>query len=215
MDRSRSALVPLWLKIAYTTFLAILVPVYWHDYGPTNFLYFCDVAAILTLAALWFESPLLASIGAVGIVLPQLAWIIDLAAHFVGLKITGMSDYMFDANIPAFTRALSLFHGWLPLLLLFLVRRLGYDRRAPWIWIPVAWTLMLVCYFWMPKPGAVLSNPKTPVNINYVYGFSDHAPQHWMPEWLWLLSMTAGLALAVWWPTHWALGRWCQSRDVP
>ena len=36
--------VPLGLKLAYTAFMAVLVPVYWRYYGPTNFLYFCDVA---------------------------------------------------------------------------------------------------------------------------------------------------------------------------
>jgi hypothetical protein len=207
MDQSRPRFIPLWIKIAYTAFLAALVPVYWHDYGPTNFLYFCDVAAFLTLGALWSESPLFASIGAVGIVLPQFAWIVDLGAHFVGMKLTGMSDYMFDSKIPAFTRGLSLFHGWLPLLLLYAVWRLGYDRRAFAIWVPGAWVLMLICYFWMPKPGAVLSNPKAPVNINYVYGFSDKEPQPWMSPWLWLLTMMIGLALLVWWPTHLALRR--------
>jgi hypothetical protein len=62
------------------------VPVYWRNYGPTNFLYFCDVAAFLTIAALWLESPFLASMAAVGIVLPQLAWIVDLGLHFAGLN---------------------------------------------------------------------------------------------------------------------------------
>ena len=31
--------VPLWLKLVYSAFLAVLVPVYLHYYGPTNFLY--------------------------------------------------------------------------------------------------------------------------------------------------------------------------------
>ena len=47
--------VPLWLKLAYTTFMALLVPVYWHYYGPTNFLYFCDVALLITLVGIWIE----------------------------------------------------------------------------------------------------------------------------------------------------------------
>ena len=49
------------LKIAYTAFMAVLIPVYWHYYGPTNFLYFCDVALILTLIAIWPENALLIS----------------------------------------------------------------------------------------------------------------------------------------------------------
>ena len=203
--------IPLWLKIAYSAFLAVMVPTYWRDYGPTNFLYFCDAAAFLTLAALWSENVLLASVAAVGIVMPQLVWVLDFGAHFAGLKITGMTDYMFDPKLPLFTRAISLFHGWLPFLVLYAVWRLGYDRRALAIWVGLAWALILVSYFWMPPPGAVLANPKQPVNINYVYGFSDHAPQPWMPAWAWLLTMLLGLPLLVCWPTHVALRRFFPS----
>ena len=67
--------IPLWLKLAYTAFMAVLVPVYWHYYGPTNFLYFCDVALILTLVGIWIESPLLISMCAVGILVPQVVWV--------------------------------------------------------------------------------------------------------------------------------------------
>src|SRR5262245_57426001 len=76
--------LPLWLKLAYTGFLAILVPVYWRDYGPTNFLYFCDVALFFTLAALWLESPLLASAPLIGIFLPQMLWVADFLAELTG-----------------------------------------------------------------------------------------------------------------------------------
>lgn len=48
--------------------MAVLIPVYWKTYGPTNFLYFCDIALIMTLFALWLESALLVSAAAVGIV---------------------------------------------------------------------------------------------------------------------------------------------------
>ena len=45
------SVIPMWLKIAYTAFVAVLIPVYWANYGPTNFLYFCDVALLITLYA--------------------------------------------------------------------------------------------------------------------------------------------------------------------
>ena len=35
---ARRSVIPLWLKLAYTAFMAVLVPVYWANYGPTNFL---------------------------------------------------------------------------------------------------------------------------------------------------------------------------------
>jgi hypothetical protein len=63
--------IPFWVKVSYTAFVGVLVPYYWAAYGPTNFLYFCDVALVMTLAAVWAESPLLASMPAIGILLPQ------------------------------------------------------------------------------------------------------------------------------------------------
>ena len=56
----------LWLKLAYTAFMAVLVPVYWHYYGPTNFLYFCDLALFITFVGIWIESSFLVSMCAVG-----------------------------------------------------------------------------------------------------------------------------------------------------
>lgn len=53
--------VPLLVKILYTVGVSVVVPVYWYSYGPSNFLWFSDLALLLTVAALWLESPLLAS----------------------------------------------------------------------------------------------------------------------------------------------------------
>jgi hypothetical protein len=44
--------LPLWTKLAYTAFVAVLVPHYWQAYGPTNFLYFCDIALLLAVVAM-------------------------------------------------------------------------------------------------------------------------------------------------------------------
>ena len=144
--------IPMWLKVLYTAFVAVMVPVYWRDYGPTNFLYFCDVAVFFTLAAVWTENSLFASMPAVGILAPQLLWMVDFLAECVGLPMTGMTAYMFDEQKPLFTRGLSLFHFWLPILIVWLVWRLRYDRRAFAAWGVVAWGLMLTCYFLMPAP---------------------------------------------------------------
>ena len=194
--------LPLWLKLAYTAFMAVLVPVYWKNYGPTNFLYFCDVALFVTLAAVWTENALLASAAAVGIVLPQMLWCADFAAGLLGFKLTGMTAYMFDTKRPLFLRGLSLFHGWLPFLLLFLVQRLGYDRRALPVWTVTAWVLLLICFNFLPAAGAALANAKVPVNVNYVWGMSDDAPQTWMPTYAWLALLFTGLPLLIFLPTH-------------
>src|SRR5262245_64775441 len=80
----RASPVLLCLKLTYTAFVAVLVPYYWAAYGPTNFLYFCDVALLLGAVALWTESPLLASMPAVGILLPQAMWCVDFLGGLVG-----------------------------------------------------------------------------------------------------------------------------------
>ena len=202
MGNPRERLLPLWLKLLYTAFVAVLVPVYWHSYGPTNFLYFCDVALLMALAAVWLESPLLASAPLVGIFLPQVLWAVDYRTNLVGLPLTGMTDYMFDEDIPFFTRFLSFFHFWLPFFLLVVVWRLGYDRRAVWVWTVLAWVLLPVCYFLMPPPPVPVDNKNLPVNINYVYGMSDKEAQTLMDPHLWFAALMVGLPLLVFLPSH-------------
>lgn len=197
--------LPLWLKLAYTAFMLVLVPVYWSNYGPTNFLYFCDVALLITLVGIWIESPLLISMCAVGILAPQALWVADFLANLVGIPITGLTDYMFQADHPLFLRGLSLFHGWLPFLLVVLVWRLGYDRRALPVWTVVAWVLVLICFFLMPPPNP---NPGlTPVNINYVWGLSDTAAQTFVPPAVWLAGLLAAMPALLFWPVHVILAR--------
>ena len=84
--------IPLWVKCLYTGYMVVLIPVYWKTYGPTNFLYFCDIALIMTLFALWRESALLISAAAVGIVLPQAIWAIDFIATGIGWPLSGLDS---------------------------------------------------------------------------------------------------------------------------
>ncbi|HEX4407942.1 MAG TPA: hypothetical protein VH206_04125 [Xanthobacteraceae bacterium] len=197
------ARVPLPLKIAYTGFMAVLVPVYWRYYGPTNFLYFCDITLILTLIAIWPENALLISMGCVGILIPQVYWVFDFLVNSAGISLTGMTDYMFDATHSPFLRLLSLFHGWLPFLLLYLVWKLGYDRRALPAWTGLFVVVMLVCFFLMPGPTP---NPGlTPVNINYVFGMRDTAAQTLLPPYVWFLGLLLGIPVFIFTPTHFLL----------
>ncbi len=77
------------IKLVYTAFMAVLIPVYLYRYGPTNFLYFCDLALLFTLAGLWLESPLLISMCAVGLLVPQALWVGDFVFNLFGLRTTG------------------------------------------------------------------------------------------------------------------------------
>jgi hypothetical protein len=196
---SEKHLIPLALKLAYSLFVAVLVPYYWATYSAWNFLFFCDFALLLGLVALWLESPLLMSLAAVGITLPQLLWVVDL---LVGSRITGMTSYMFDSKLPVFVRALSSFHGWLPFVLIFGVWRLGYDRRALAGWTVISTVILLSSYFLAPKPPAPAESPNLAVNINYVHGLSYEKAQTVMPPLLWLAIMIVGFPIVFYMPAH-------------
>jgi len=105
--------IPLWLKAVTAAFIAVLVPVYWLNYGPENFLWLSDLALFATSAALVFESPVLAGI-AVGVLPLELGWCVDL---LLGGRF-GLTGYMFDPAHPIYLRGLSLFHVALPPLML-------------------------------------------------------------------------------------------------
>ncbi len=179
--------IPLWLKIAYTTFVAVLIPVYWYHYTPVNFLYFCDVALLVTVAAVWLESSLLASMMAIGITLPQLMWQVDfltfplLGVHFPA----DFTGYMFEEQRPLYLRALSFFHFWLPILLVWMVWRLGYDRRALPAQIGLSMLVLLMSYFLTPK----IDGPAG--NVNKVFGLDDKAPHLNIPQLLWVANLMA------------------------
>jgi len=209
MKTKSSPRIPLWLKIAYTGFLAVMIPVYWINYGPTNFLYFCDVALLLTLVGIWKEDALLVSLPAVGILIPQALWCADFLVQLFGGKMTGMTAYMFDADRSLFLRGLSLFHGWLPFLLFYLVRKLGYDKRSLSIWTVICVVLCLIAYFLLPPAGTDLANPQTPRNVNYVFGMDDAKPQSLLPPLAYLGAWISALIGIVFVPTHFILKKTC------
>ena len=110
-----SGRIPLWVKLLYTLWVAMLLPEHWQS-SPVSFLWFCNVALLTTLAALWLENSLLASMQAVAIVWWMLLWVLDFLIHVVtGIKTIGlplgMSNYMFDEKLSTFSRFLSLYHA--------------------------------------------------------------------------------------------------------
>jgi len=195
----------MWLKVAYTAFMAVLIPIYWHAYGPHDFLWFCDAAAILTIYALWWESPLIASINAVAMTLPQTIWIIDFLA--MG-QLIGISKYMFDPGVQLYVRGLSTFHIWLPLLLLWMVKRLGYDRRAIVYQIVLGTVLLLASYILTdPDPRHRPDYPAAAVNVNRVYGLDPVQAQTRFPPLAYLAVEIVFWPVMVFIPTHFLLLR--------
>ena len=185
-------MIPFWLKVAYTVYVAITLPVYFRKYGPGNFLWFSDIALIVTVAALWLESPLLASMMLIAILLPELLWNISFFAGLLaGRPISGLADYMFESDKPLYLRTLSLFHIFLPVLLLWLVFRLGYDGNALVIQICVAWIVLPLTYR--------LTDPAE--NINWVHGpFGQKQAR--LPPLLYLALLMLAFPLLIYLPAH-------------
>jgi hypothetical protein len=194
--------IPLVIKIAFTAFMAVLVPVYCQLYGVAVMLYFCDVALVLVLGAVWLESSLLVSMAAIMVLLGQLLWIGDVVT---GGQVVGLAGYMFNPRYPLYARGLSLFHGWLPILMLWMMRRLGYDRRALAATTLLSWAILLVCYLFLPGPGAYPDDPLMSANVNYVYGLATDKPQEWMHPYLYLAVVMIAFPIVFYVPTHFAL----------
>jgi hypothetical protein len=199
MQSGSRAIVPLWIKVSYALFVALLAPIYWMQYGPQNFLWGSDLALFGTLLAVWLESRLLASMMAIAALIPELLWTID----YVGRLIAGSealpgvgTQYMFNSEIPIFVRGLSLFHIVLPPLLLWLMRRFGYERRALVYQTVLAWLVLLITYL-VTEPSA---------NINWIYGFGGE-PQTWMPERVYVVVLMICIPLFFYLPTHLVLSK--------
>lgn len=143
---------------------------------------------------------------ALAVLLPETGWALDFALRLMfgpeRLPTAGTS-YMFDSGIPLFVRTLSLFHLFLPVLLLWLVRRLGYRREALCYQSLLAWLVLPISYFF--------ADPSK--NINFVRGFGDE-PQTWMPASLFLVTVMLFFPIAVYLPTHWLLSR-LYARESP
>ncbi|MGB8800445.1 MAG: hypothetical protein WCC97_07150 [Candidatus Acidiferrales bacterium] len=123
--------IPGWLRYLTLLILILWFAAYWHAWGPANFLHLCDIAVILTCIGLYINSALLISSQAVSSVLIDIVWTLDVAARLVfGRHLIGGTEYLFDATTPLWARLLSLFHVVLPIILLWSLARLGYDRRA-------------------------------------------------------------------------------------
>jgi hypothetical protein len=179
------------LKVSQTAFVSVLVPTYWRHYGPGNFLWFSDVALLASVPALWLESPLLASTQAIGVLVPETLWLVDFAGGLFARRTPlGLASYMFDRRLPRFLRGLSLFHLWLTPLLIFIVTRIGYDRRAFKYQSAITAVVLVASWrFTLPKD-----------NVNWVYSGQEIRSRRARAGFVALLIV--GIPLAFQLPVH-------------
>jgi hypothetical protein len=182
---------PIWIQGAALVWLAIWIPAYWRTWGAANFIHLCDVAVILACVGILTNGTLLISSQAVSSLLVDAAWALDAGWRlFSGRGLMGGADYLFDAHHPLWVRLLSLFHIALPVLLLWALRRNGYDRRGWALQCAIALPLFIVARF---------TDPAT--NINYA--FTDpFIHRQWGPAPLHVLISWLFMAFVVYLPTH-------------
>jgi len=197
------ARIPLSVKLAYTLWMAVWVPAYWHANGPSNFLWLCDFANFGVLAALWLESGLLASAQLAGVLMIQLLWAIDfLSALIAGAHPIGGTEYMFDSAQPLWLRGLSLFHLWTVPLLVWMVRRLGYDGRG--------WKLQSLLALVLLPLGQQLGTRDQ--NLNWMWA-PFGIEQRLLPPLLFAVAAVPIVAAVLFWPGHWIARRWLARRS--
>jgi hypothetical protein len=183
--------IPLWLKLGWTVWVIVWIPVYWHQYGPANFLFFCDLGNLFITLALWLESRLIFSWQAVSLLLFQTLYTLDLVgAVATGRHIIGGTEYMFDSHLPLFVRLLSLFHVVTPPLLVWAIWRLSYDGRG-WVYQTfTAWVVVPINYWWHPE-----------LDVNWARG-PFFREQHLVPGLIYLMGYLIVVPLVIYLPTH-------------
>ena len=190
---------PLWLRSILSLFCLVFVVVYWGERGPDNFLWFTDIAFFLIVITSWVGSPILVGMAAVSAFLFEIIWNLDFftkvifGSHIFGV---GATAYMFDTTTPEIIKILSFFlHVSLPVLMVYMLGKLGYHRNAWKMQLSVLILLLPVCF--------LFTDPEN--NINWVFGFNS--VQTDMPGWTYLLLQMFLIPLLVYLPTHLFLSR--------
>ena len=165
-------------------------------WGGANFLHLCDIAVILTCVGLWRGSNLLISTQALSSIVPALFWDVDFAWRlFTGEHLIGGTEYMWDSHFPLGVRLLSLFHVVWPVLLIWALSKVKYDKRAlPW---QTAFSVVVLVVSRCTWPEA---------NLNFAWR-DPFLHQALGPAWLHLVITASVLVGCVYWPTHWLLSK--------
>jgi len=159
-------------------------------------MHFCDVGAVIACLGIFLRLPLWFSSQAVGALLVGVLWGLDIAWRLVtGHHLVGGTEYMWDEHYALWIRLLSLFHIALPLVLLWAMREMGYDRRALALQSLIAAVLLILSRFLSPA-------------LNMNYAFQDPLfHRAWGPAPLHLAIIFAGTVVLLYWPTHLLLAK--------
>ena len=184
--------IPFGAKAAFSAWMVFWVPVVLWAYGPQNFFWLCNMAQFLVLYAVWTENRLILSSQAGVMTLVGAGWTLDfLIALPGGESLTGFTAFMFDEGNPLLARAASLYHVGLPPFLLWLVYRVGYDRRGPWLQCGIGAAGII--------GGWLFTEPERNINwVHEVFGME----QTWLPEPVFVLLLLGLYPLILFFPGH-------------
>ena len=184
--------------------MIVWLPAYSRVWGWANLLHLCDVAVILAFVGLWLANPLLLSSQAVSSLAAGFFWILDAGWRLTtGRFLVGGTDYMWDARYPLWVRLLSTFHVGLPLVLLWTLRRVGYDRRALGFQAAIAAVLLILSRFLSAG-----------LNMNYAYR-DPLFHRAWGPAPAHIAMIFIPLVVLVYWPTHLLLSWLFRAPGLP
>jgi len=189
-----------WLAVVW---LAVWVPAYAITWGWANFLLFCDMAVILTCIGLWGGNRLLLSAQAVGSVVPDALWTLDVLWRLaLGRHLFGGTEYMWDAQYALWIRLLSCFHVIWPVVVVCAVRRVGYDRRAWLAQTGLTAVLMVAARFLDPAK-----------NMNYAFS-EPLFHRTWGPAPVHIAVVLLFIMIVLYWPVHYVLLRTFGARTA-
>ncbi|MGD9388474.1 MAG: hypothetical protein PVI87_09655 [Gammaproteobacteria bacterium] len=178
---------------AFSAWMGCWIPVVLWAYGPQNFLWICNIAQFMVLYAVWRGDRLVLSSQAGTVCVVGLVWGLDLLLGLAtGGRTASFTAYMFDPQLPLAARIVSLYHVGLPLYVLWLLRRTGYDDRGPRLQVLVGGVAVVA--------GWLLTEPVR--NVNWV-----HRPfgieQAWLPEPVFVALLLVLYPALLFWPGHW------------
>lgn len=184
--------IPLSVRLGFSLWMVFWVTVILNNQGPQNFFWLCNIAQFILLYALWTENRLLIASQAGVVTLVGVGWTLDfMVGLIVGGSLTGFTAYMFSDELSLLARATSLYHVFLPVLLVWLVRRLGYDRRGPWLQCLIG-ALAVIGAWLFTEPHR---------NVNWMYEPFGVA-QEWMPDPAWALVLIIAYPVVLYFPGH-------------
>ncbi|MGD1209975.1 MAG: hypothetical protein ABR973_01295 [Candidatus Acidiferrales bacterium] len=193
----------MWFRWTAMLWLTFWFAAYWRTWGPANFLHFCDIAVILGCIGVASNSALLISSQAVASLLVDTTWALDVAWKLLfGRHLIGGTEYLWDAHYPLWARLLSLFHLVMPVLMLWALHRLGYDRRGLPLQLGIALAGFIASRFTSPAE-----------NMNYAFA-DPFFHRAWGPAPVHIAVIFLFMLFAVYLPTHLLLKRLFQPPQL-